>query len=110
MPFMKLPELLAPAGSMESLKAAVQNGCNAVYLGGKQFSARQYAGNFSIEEIEEACDYCHLRGVRVYVTVNTVYKDKELKEFLQFVGRLYAIGVDALILQDVGAAKLVQKQ
>lgn len=110
MPFMKLPELLAPAGSMESLKAAVQNGCNAVYLGGKQFSARQYAGNFSIEEIEEACDYCHLRGVRVYVTVNTVYKDKELKEFLQFVGKLYAIGVDALILQDVGAAKLVQKQ
>lgn len=110
MSFLKLPELLAPTGSMESLKAAVQNGCNAVYLGGKQFSARQYAGNFSIEEIEEACDYCHLRGVRVYVTVNTVYKDKELKEFLKFVGKLYAIGVDALILQDVGAAKLVQKQ
>ncbi len=103
------PELLAPAGSMESLKAAVQNGCNAVYVGGKEFSARQYAGNFSLEEMEEACDYCHTRGVKVYVTVNTVYKDKELKGFLDFVGKLYQIGVDALILQDAGAAKLVKQ-
>lgn len=107
MPLEHLPELLAPAGSMESLKAAVQNGCNAVYLGGKLFSARQYAGNFSIEELEEACNYCHLRGVRVYVTVNTVYKDQELKGFLEFIGKLYHIGVDALIMQDTGAAQLV---
>ena len=103
------PELLAPAGSMESLKAAVQNGCNAVYLGGKLFSARQYAGNFSLEELEEACDYCHLRGVKVYVTVNTVYKDKELPEFLVFIRKLYMMGVDALIMQDAGAAKLVRE-
>ena len=68
------PELLSPAGSMESLKAAVNGGCDAVYLGGKQFSARQYAGNFDLKELEDACDYCHLRGVKVYVTVNTVYK------------------------------------
>ena len=80
-------EVLAPAGSMECLKAAILNGADAVYLGGKLFSARQYAGNFSLEELEEACDYCHLRGVRVYVTVNTVYKDKELPEFIQFIGR-----------------------
>ena len=78
------PELLSPAGSMESLKAAVNNGCDAVYLGGTAFSARYSAQNFSLEEIEEACDYCHLRGVKVYVTVNTLYKDKELNEFIIF--------------------------
>lgn len=104
----KMPELLAPAGSMESLKAAVQNGCDAVYLGGKGFSARQYAGNFSLEELEAACTYCHLRGVKVYVTVNTLYKDKELPEFLHFIESLYDMGVDALIMQDVGAAKLIK--
>ncbi|WMI80243.1 DUF3656 domain-containing U32 family peptidase [Anaerotignum sp. MB30-C6] len=103
------PELLAPAGSMESLKAAVNNGCDAVYLGGKLFSARQYAGNFSLEELEEACDYCHLRGVKVYVTVNTLYKDEELKDFISFIGKLYKMGVDALILQDSGAAKMVRE-
>lgn len=104
------PELLAPAGSMESLKAAVNNGCDAVYLGGKLFSARQYAGNFSLEELEEACDYCHVRGVRLYVTVNTLYKDKELKEFIDFIGKLYKMGVDALILQDSGATKLIKEK
>lgn len=103
------PELLAPAGTMESLKAAVNNGCDAVYLGGKAFSARQYAGNFSLQEMETACDYCHLRGVKVYVTVNTLYKETELKDFLDFVGRLYEMGADALIMQDIGAAQLVRR-
>lgn len=106
----KKPELLSPAGSMESLRAAVQNGCDAVYLGGKQFSARQYAGNFSQEELEEACDYCHLRGVKVYVTVNTVYKDAECAGFLAYIRTLYEMGVDALILQDAGAARLVRQR
>lgn len=105
----KKPELLAPAGSMESLKAAVNNGCDAIYLGGKAYSARQSADNFSIEEIEEACDYCHLRGVKIYVTVNTLYKDSELKEFLEYVGQLYKVGVDALIIQDLGAIQLVKE-
>ncbi len=105
----KKPELLSPAGSMESLKAAVNNGCDAVYLGGKQFSARQYAGNFDLNELEEVCDYCHLRGVKVYVTVNTIYKDEELKGFLEYIKALYEMGVDALILQDAGAARLVRK-
>lgn len=109
MSVMKKPELLSPAGSMDSLKAAVNCGCDAVYLGGKQFSARQYAGNFSLEELEAACDYCHLRGVKVYVTVNTIYKNEELKGFLAYIQRLYEMGVDALILQDVGAAKLVRE-
>lgn len=109
MSVIKKPELLSPAGSMESLKAAVNSGCDAVYLGGKQFSARQYAGNFSPEELEEACDFCHLRGVKVYVTVNTVYKDGELADFLDYIRRLYEMGADALIMQDAGAAKLVRE-
>ena len=102
------PELLSPAGSMESLKAAVNGGCDAVYLGGKQFSARQYAGNFDLKELEDACDYCHLRGVKVYVTVNTVYKDEELAGFLTYIRSLYEMGVDALIMQDTGAERLVK--
>ena len=106
---MRKPELLSPAGSMDSLKAAVNSGCDAVYLGGKQFSARQYAGNFDLQELEDACDYCHLRGVKVYVTVNTVYKDEELKGFLAYIKNLYEMGVDALIMQDAGAAKLVKE-
>ena len=106
---MMKPELLSPAGSMDSLRAAVNSGCDAVYLGGKQFSARAYAGNFDLQELEDACDYCHLRGVKVYVTVNTVYKDDELKGFLTYIKALYEMGVDALIMQDAGAAKLVKE-
>ena len=106
---MMKPELLSPAGSMDSLKAAVNSGCDAVYLGGKKFGARAYAGNFDLQELEEVCDYCHLRGVKVYVTVNTVYKDEELKEFLAYIKDLYEMGVDALIMQDAGAAKLVRE-
>ena len=62
-------ELLAPSGNFECVKAAVASGANAVYLGGQLFSARAYAGNFSVEELNEVCDYCHCRGVKVYVTV-----------------------------------------
>lgn len=105
----KKPELLSPVGSIESLYAAVNNGCDCVYLGGKLFSARQYAENFSIEELEKACNYCHLRNVKVYVTVNTIYKEKEMKEFMQFVKLLYCIGVDALIIQDLGAAHFIHE-
>lgn len=103
------PELLSPVGSMESLCAAVNNGCDAVYLGGKSFSARQYANNFGINELDEVCNYCHLRGVKVYITVNTIYKDEEINEFLKFIDELYKMGVDALIMQDLGAAKLVKE-
>lgn len=102
-------ELLSPAGSLESVYAAVNNGCNAVYIGGKDFSARQFAGNFNIEEIERVCDYCHLRDVKVFVTVNTIYKEKELNEFILFIAKIYNIGVDALIVQDLGAANLIKK-
>ncbi len=108
MPVLKKPELLSPAGSAESVKAAVNNGCDAIYIGGQKFSARQYADNFDIDEFERICDYCHLRDVNVYATVNTIYKDGELKELFDFVKRLYEIGVDALIVQDLGVANAIR--
>ncbi len=104
-----MPELLSPVGSMESLRAAVNNGADAVYLGGKQFGARAYANNFGLTELAEAMDYCHLRGVKVYVTVNTIYKDSERQALLQFVHSLYTMGADALILQDLGAAEEIHR-
>lgn len=102
-------ELLAPAGSKESVKAAVNNGCDAIYLGGKSFSARQYAGNFSNDEIMEILDYCHLRDVKVYVTVNTLYKQKELEELFRFINVLYQLGVDGFIVQDLGTATEIRR-
>ena len=99
---MRYIELLAPAGSMESLVMAVQNGANAVYLGGTKFSARAYATNFTEKELEEAVDYCHSYDVRVNITLNTLLKDNELEEAVSYAFYLYQIGVDALIVQDPG--------
>lgn len=103
------PELLAPVGNRESLYAAVQNGCDAIYLGGKSFNARKRAENFNVEELEEVFEYAHIRGVKVYVTVNTLYKDQEIKEVLNFIEQIYEYGVDGIILQDLGAAKVINK-
>ena len=102
-------ELLAPSGNFECVKAAVASGANAVYLGGQQFSARAYANNFSIEELDKVCDYCHSYDVKVYVTVNTLYKDGEFEQLLSFVESLYEIGVDGLIMQDLGAISVVRR-
>jgi len=101
-------ELLAPVGSMESLFAAVENGADAVYLGGKLFSARQYASNFDNEELKKAVEYAHLRNVKLYVTVNILIDDLEMKETLDFIKYLYDINVDGLIVQDLGLAYLVK--
>lgn len=106
---MKDIELLAPVGSFESLKAAVQNGANAVYLGGKDFSARASANNFDRDELREAVKYAHIRGVRVFVTTNTLIKQSELEDFIEYVKFLYDIDIDALILQDIGAAMKIKK-
>ncbi|MFH5835395.1 DUF3656 domain-containing protein [Proteiniclasticum sp. C24MP] len=95
-------ELLAPSGSMESLVMAVQNGADAVYLGGTRFSARAYASNFTEQELEDAVDYCHSYGVKVNITLNTLLKDSELDEAVSYAQFLYTIGVDALIVQDTG--------
>ncbi len=103
------PELLAPAGNFESLKAAVENGADAVYLGGKNFSARRFAENFTPEELEEAIDYAHLRGVKVYVTVNILIKNQELREAAAFLKVIYEMGADAAILQDIGLVMLAKQ-
>ena len=105
----RIPELLAPAGSMDALKAAVNSGADSVYLAGKQFGARHYAANFDDKELKEAVNFAHLRGVNVYVTVNTLIKDKELKEIAKYLIFLYEIGVDAILVQDVGVASLARK-
>lgn len=104
-----MKELLSPAGNIQCLKAAVQNGADAVYLGGKLFGARAYAGNFTKEELKEAVDYCHLYGVRIYITVNTIIYQNEVEEFIYYINYLYEIGVDALIMQDIGMISLVRK-
>lgn len=103
------PELLAPAGSWEAMVAAVQNGADAVYLGGKAFSARAFAANFDNEQLKQAVEYCHVRGVKVYVTVNIIVADEELEEALHFLHFLHNIGVDAVILQDLGLAAAARK-
>ena len=74
----KKPEVLAPAGSMESLKAAVTAGCDAIYIGGSRFGARAYADNPECDEMLEAIDYCHMHGVKIYMTVNTLLKEREI--------------------------------
>ncbi|MGM9533361.1 DUF3656 domain-containing U32 family peptidase [Intestinibacter sp.] len=106
---MKNIELLAPVGSFDSLKAAVQNGANAVYLGGKDFSARASANNFDREELTEAVKYAHIRGVRVFVTTNTLIKQNEIEDFVEYAKFLYDIDVDALIMQDIGVAMLIHR-
>ena len=102
-------ELLAPAGGMEHLRAAVQAGADAVYLGGRLFNARIKASNFDDEEMEAAVDYAHLRGVKVFVTMNTLLSDEELAPALEYAGFLYRAGVDALIVQDLGLAHLIRR-
>ncbi len=103
------PELLSPVGDKDSLKAAVENGADAIYLGGKSFNARKGAANFSLEELEKAIEYAKIRGVRVYITANILYKPREIKKVLKFVEKIYNYGADGLIVQDLGLVKLVKK-
>lgn len=100
------PELLAPAGSREALLAAIAAGADAVYLGGKKFGARHFAANFTEDEIREAVGFAHLHGVRVYVTVNTLVHDDELGDALEYMLSLYGMGVDAVLVQDMGLIAL----
>lgn len=104
-----MSELLAPVGSWEALEAAVNNGADAVYLGGKLFSARQYASNFDEVEMARALDFAHLRGVKVCVTVNTIISDSELEPALDYLKFLYEAGADAIIIQDLGLATLARQ-
>lgn len=102
-------ELLAPAGSMDALVAAVQGGCDAVYLGHKSFSARSSAANFSDEELFEATAYCHLRGVKVYLAVNTLCLERQFKELETVIKTAASAGVDAIIVQDLGVCRIIKK-
>ncbi len=104
-----IPELLSPAGSLESVYAAVHAGADAVYFGSKRFSARQYAKNFDTAEIVQAIEYCHLYGVNAYVTVNTLAKDSELEEALELLYNIYDAGADAVIVQDIGLGALIKE-
>lgn len=106
---MKKIELLSPAGNMEALKAAVYAGCDAVYIGGKNFGARSFAGNFDIEEIEKATKFCHLYNVKIYITLNTIIYETEVKSFMKYVDKLIELNVDAFIMQDIGMIDLVRK-
>lgn len=103
------PELLAPAGGWEAMVAAVQNGADAVYLGGAGFNARQSADNFAGDCLREAVEYCHLRGVRVHVTLNTMVRDGELSELEQAVRMIAQSGADAVLVQDFGVARAVRQ-
>ena len=98
-------ELLAPAGSMEALRAAVQNGANAVYLGCGSFNARQSAKNFTPETLGEAVRYCHVRGVQVHLTLNTLVTDRELEDLRELIRAACDCGVDAFIVQDLGVVQ-----
>ncbi len=102
-------ELLSPAGNMASLKASVMAGCNAVYLGGTLFSARAFANNFTNEEIVEAINYCHLYGVKVYVTCNILIYEHEVDKFLEYIDFLHQNNVDAILIQDLGMLDLVHQ-
>lgn len=106
---MKKIELLAPVGNKECLIAAVEAGCDAVYLAGKMYGARAFAGNFSNDELISAINYCHLYGVKVYITINTIIYENEVDNFLNYVRFLHKNNVDAVILQDIGMFDLLRK-
>lgn len=103
------PEILAPAGTMEALKAAIIAGADAVYLGGYAFGARSFAGNFSNQELEEAVNYAHLYGVKIYVTVNTLVYQEETEQFFLYLDFLVSISVDAFIIQDLGMMDYIRQ-
>ncbi len=105
---MKNYELLAPAGNMDAALQAIHNGADAIYIGGKNFGARAFAANFFYDEMKQAIDTAHLYGVRVYITVNTLIYQSETADFLQHVQKIYMLGADALIMQDVGMIDMVR--
>ena len=102
-------ELLAPAGSMEALVAAVNAGCDAIYLGMNKFGARAYATNFDEDTLKEAISYCHLNNVKIYVTMNTIVFEDELEDAYQQIIKLYKLGIDAIIIQDIALLDFVKR-
>ena len=102
-------ELLSPVGDFECLKAAVQNGADAVYLGASSFSARASATNFDLTDLEKAIQYAHLRNVKVHLALNTLIKNDELNDAISIAKSAYELGVDAIIVQDYGLCNMLRK-
>ena len=102
-------ELLAPAGNLEIFKGVIESGADAVYVGGSMFGARAYANNFTEEELLEAIDFAHLRGVKVYLTVNTLIKNSEFSKLYDYLLSYYKRGLDAVIVQDIGVVKAIHE-
>ena len=105
----KVVELLAPAGNINSFKAAINAGADAIYMGVGKYNARAMAQNFTIDEYIKCLDYAHIRGVKVYLTLNTLVEDSDIKEILEMLLKLYEYGLDAVILQDIGLANIIHK-
>ena len=103
-------EILSPVGNREMLEAAVRSGADAVYLGAKDFSARRNAQNFGIEELKQAIEYCHIRGVRVYLTLNILIKDAEMEAAFNLAKNAYNLGIDGIIVQDLGLARILHEK
>jgi U32 family peptidase len=104
-----IPELLSPAGSLDAVRAAVANGADAVYLGAERFNARDEGAQLSLSELEIACRIAHARGVRIYLTLNTLIKPAELADALDFLGEAIDKGIDAAIVQDIGLVHLIHQ-
>lgn len=102
-------ELLAPAGNLEIFKGVIESGADAVYVGGSMFGARAYANNFTEDELLEAIDFAHLRGVKVYLTVNTLIKNSEFSKLYDYLLVYYKRGLDAVIVQDIGVVKAIHE-
>ena len=106
----RMPEILAPAGDFATLKAAVSAGADAIYLGGEQFGARAFAKNFTEEELCSAIDYAHLHGRKIYLTVNTLVKEREFDQLYGYLLPYYKQGLDAVIVQDMGVMEYIRRQ
>ena len=106
---MRTPEILAPAGSEESLLAALRCGADAVYVGGKLFSARQNAANFDLPQLQHAVELCHLYGAKLYLTVNTLVFDWEFDALDAWIREAASCGIDAFLVQDLGVLALIQE-
>lgn len=102
-------ELLAPAGNIESFKAAINAGADAIYMGVGKYNARAMAQNFTVEDYLNCLDYAHIRGVKIYLTLNTLVEDNDIVEILDMLSKLYEYGLDAVIIQDIGLASIIHR-
>ena len=106
---LKKPEILAPCGSFDIMKAAINAGADACYFGGFRFGARAYATNFDLENSLKAIDYAHIHGTSLYLTINTLFKNNEISELYDYILPYYEAGLDAVIVQDLGVFKLIKE-